>query len=87
MSNYRYEDDIRAGLDQAKADAQSEVDDMPHKFSKYGDTAAKLADALEKVTCPDEGHAVSEAIVDLAMIVRRAAREWRKAKDILREGK
>lgn len=85
MSNYRYEDDIRAGLDRAKAEAQCAIDEMPREFSRYAESVVKLADALERVKCPDDAIDVSEAIVDLMLLVRRLARSWQKAERLVRE--
>lgn len=85
MSNYSYEDDIRAGLDRAKAEAQCAIDDMPREFSRYAESVAKLADALERVKCPDDAIDISEAIVDLTLLIRRLARSWQKAIKLVEE--
>ena len=85
MTNYRYEDDMRAGLDRAKEVAEHEAAAMPRNFSKLSDSLVHLADALEAVTCPFDAFAVSEAINDMSLLVRRTARDWEQAKKLIEE--
>jgi hypothetical protein len=82
MSNYRYEDDIRAGLDQAKAEAIEVVETIKSQLTALAETGAQLVEAFEHVTNPDDLLALSEDISIHALQTQQFARSWRRALDL-----